>query len=107
MLDYFPTLAMKPNQQCEEYHCWKRQVNIKRPWQQIPRFKKLRLRRRPWCMRTTTGVSALSTKTLEKNRPVKVSALLESPLLMLQSPEKKKWRWRPKGERRGGGGDRR
>merc|ERR1711936_1289184 len=26
MLDYFPTLAMKPNQQCDEYHCRKRQA---------------------------------------------------------------------------------
>merc|ERR1719192_2338308 len=26
MLDYFPTLAMKPNQQCDEYHCGKRQA---------------------------------------------------------------------------------
>merc|ERR1711997_954550 len=25
MLDFFPTMSMKPNQQCDEYHCRKRQ----------------------------------------------------------------------------------
>merc|ERR1711936_361721 len=29
MLDYFPTLSMKPNEQCDEYYCRKRQTEYK------------------------------------------------------------------------------